>query len=323
MLIDTHSHWIPQGYADALDAYGATDATFAAMNAKRMQSAGRPDAPERRLDLRLDEMDATGIDTTVLSLPPPGVTFTDQALATRAAAVANDALLQAAQDHPGRFLVMANVPFPDTAAALAEVDRVAGERAVRGIAVMAAADGWTVDDPRVVEVYEAAAERGLPIWIHPSRRVYDVDWQDWGIISSMGQMVTSSLAAARLVLSGTLDRVPTLEVLLPHLGGVLPYLLQRYEDHGQGDAQQPLGAYLRTRFTYDTCSLHVPALHCAIETVGVDRLMLGSDYPFRGPLQRMLDHIAEGVPDAEARRLVHGATAARWFDPEGARTAVA
>jgi aminocarboxymuconate-semialdehyde decarboxylase len=95
------------------------------------------------------------------------------------------------------------------------------------------------------------------------------------------------------MLSGMLDRVPDLTLIIPHLGGVLPYLAQRLIDQsGRGDADHDLLYYLRRRIYLDTCSFHEPALVCAQDTVGTERIVIGSDYPFRGPITRCMDDIA-------------------------------
>ena len=129
-------------------------------------------------------------------------------------------------------------------------------------------------------------------------------------------MVSSSLSAARMILSGRLDQVPDLHLIVPHLGGVLPYLTQRFADFGQALAANDFGWYLRHRLYFDTCSFHPPAFRCAVETCGVGRLIMGTDYPIRGPLQRAVDDITSTLSDDKERAGVLGATAGQWFSPE-------
>ncbi|MGH9245098.1 MAG: amidohydrolase family protein [Acidimicrobiales bacterium] len=313
MRIDTHSHLVPPGYARMLALEAAANPEFAGVNARRLENVADPQAPVRSINPRLEEMDSASIDVSVLSLPPPGVNLGDKPTKVAAARLANDELVAVADEHPGRFQVLASLPFPHTEEALDELARVATQPAVRGVSLFAVSETWTVDDPRLQPVYEEVATLGLPIVLHPIRRSWTPEWKDWGLTRTLGMMVTSSISASRLILSGMLDRVPDLAVIMPHLGATLPYLLQRYDDVGQGDAAFPVGRYLRGRFHFDTCSHHAPALHCAIETVGVDRLVLGSDYPFRGPLRRMIDHIVEAVDEEEERQKIFGTTAQRWF----------
>ena len=105
-------------------------------------------------------------------------------------------------------------------------------------------------------------------------------------------MFSSTAGAARFMLSGMLDRVPELIVIVPHLGGTLPCLAQRLVDqNGRGEAEHDILHYLETRIWLDSCSYHPPALKCAIETVGLDRILLGSDYPFRGSVARAVEDV--------------------------------
>jgi len=113
-----------------------------------------------------------------------------------------------------------------------------------------------------------------------------------------------------------LDRVPELDVVIPHLGGRSPISPGEFSDlNGQGDAEQPLIHYLRNRFYYDSCSYQPEALRCAVDTVGGNRIMLASDYPFRGELAVCVDDIdGADLPEA-TREAILGRTAERWFAP--------
>ncbi|MBI4171287.1 MAG: amidohydrolase family protein, partial [Actinobacteria bacterium] len=138
---------------------------------------------------------------------------------------------------------------------------------------------------------------------------------DHRLMAALQSVTGTSLAALRLALSGTLERIAGLEVIVPHLGGVIPYLAQRLVDQARGSRDRGILELMRERLFYDTCSFHEPALRCAIDTVGADRIMLGSDYPYRGgagrPLETLMrSDLAEGV-----KRTIASATAQRWFAP--------
>lgn len=108
-----------------------------------------------------------------------------------------------------------------------------------------------------------------------------------------------------MMLSGTLDEHPGLDLVIPHLGGVLPYLAQRLIDQSdRGAARHDIPTYLRNRTYLDTCSFHQPALRCALDTVGPSRLVLGSDYPFRGPVERALADVRDSGFDEAIQELV-------------------
>ena len=136
----------------------------------------------------------------------------------------------------------------------------------------------------------------------------------WGLGGSLGAVFGNSLAAARLILSGMMDRIPNLDLIVTHLGGVLPYLQTRIADlSGNGDAQYDVGTYLRERIWTDNCSYHQPAFQCAVDTMGVDRILLGSDFPFRGSLARCVEDVrSSGLDDSGVQQVLHQ-NAQGWF----------
>jgi aminocarboxymuconate-semialdehyde decarboxylase len=105
-----------------------------------------------------------------------------------------------------------------------------------------------------------------------------------------------------------LDRVPELTLIVPHLGGVLPYLTQRLVDQSAtGAAEHDALWYMQNRLLFDSCSFHPPALRCAIETVTADRILLGSDYPIRGTLVRAVGDIeTSGLPQPDQAAILQG-----------------
>jgi aminocarboxymuconate-semialdehyde decarboxylase len=278
-----------------------------------LSTAQHPDAPLVALEGRIAEMDECGIDISVISLPPPAATFGSTATARRVAAAANDAMLDAADSHPGRFTILLALPLPDVDGSLAEIDRVASHPLAQGVSALTNAETWTLDEPQLEDVWAYVAQHDLPLVLHPAFDCRPVKFTDWTIGGSLHAVMSSSLGIARLVMSGMLDRVPALDVIVPHLGGTIPYLAQRFVDMGRGDAQHDMAHYLRHRLYLDTCSYHPPAFRCALDTVGADRLVLGTDYPFRGSLRRAVDDVVENAPSAVARAAILGGTAAQWF----------
>ena len=318
--IDVHHHYAPPAYRAAAARYARTDPEFARLNANI--APGDDGAPLARLDLRLAEMDGSAIDVAVLSVNPASAAPADAGQATEMFAAANDGLLDACAAHPDRFVMMAALPLPHASAALAELDRLAGNPALRGVCVGVGTLGYAPDRPEFAAVLERVAGMGLPLLLHPSLAdpslaadPFASAFAEFGLTGGLRAMVATSLAALRLVLSGTLDRLPDLEVIVPHLGGVVPYLAQRLAEQGHGSQRNEISHYLRTRLFYDNCSFHDPAFRCALDTVGAGRVMLGSDYPYRGALDRCLSSMRRCGLGAEIERSISVVTASRWFVP--------
>jgi predicted TIM-barrel fold metal-dependent hydrolase len=313
--IDTHVHYVPDAYYAILEEQAGADPQFAAQHARFLWMMRENTRPLRHLDVFRQEMEVAGVAVSVMSLPPPGATFGDRHRMREVALRANDGLLADAEAHDGHFNVLVSLPNdPDDA--YAEVERVGRHPLCRGLSMLTVTTGILIDDLRLEPVYHLAAALGLIVQAHPAQETLPAAWTDFLMASSLAPLVTSTFGAARLVLSGMLDRVPDLDVVIPHLGGTLPYLLQRFVDFGPGDAEHTMDHYFTQRLFMDTCSLHPPALRCAIDVSGPRRLMLGSDFPYRGAVRRATDCIQEHVHDADDRDAILFRTASRWFgDP--------
>jgi len=316
--IDVHSHIVPPAYVRAIAAAAEADAEFASLAIRNhlLPPQGRPE-PARALtdiDLRLADMDRAGVAISAISVPPPGPLLGDRDAAIRANAETNDGLIEIAERHPDRLRVLAAIPLPYVEAALAEIERVRAHPLVRGVELMTVGATWTLDEARLEAVYARLAELGLVVLLHPALEPTPVALGEFGLVASVAPVLSSSVGALRLVLSGMLDRVPGLDVVVPHLGGVIPYLSRRIIDlSGQAEAQHTIDHYLGERLYLDTCSFHPPALECALGTTPARRLLLGSDAPFRGGLARAVDDVRTSVIPVGDRAAVLGATASRWF----------
>jgi aminocarboxymuconate-semialdehyde decarboxylase len=276
------------------------DGEFASARASTIEQAQDMDRPVNRLDARLAEMDASDVAVSVLSLPPPATTFGDAATARSIAERSNDEFLAAADGSGGRLRALVSLPMPHVEESLGELRRVAGAAGLAGVQVLSTGVTAQAAPDRAEPVLALCAELNLTVVLHPATEALPDTYDDWMLWATIGPVVSSSVAAARLVFSGVLDRLPGLNIVVPHLGGVLPYLVQRMEDFGAWGAEQPLGHYLRNRLFFDTCSYHPPAMRCAVETAGADRLVLGTDYPIRGSLSRAVDDVQTFFADDPA-----------------------
>lgn len=315
-VVDTQCHWFPPRYRAALAAEAARNERFAAANRVFLQIGD--DHPGARLLERLPAMDEAGIDVAVLSLSPPAAAFADAAAAAETIAIANDELIEACEQVPERFLALAALPLPHLAESLAELERLAAQPHVRGVCVGVDALGYAPDKLELEPLLERVAERSYLFVIHPAGHEPGPNgaFDDYALGLALEWVLWTSLVGLRFALSGLLDRFPALDVVVPHLGGVIPYLTQRLADQTTGNAEHDIVHYLTERFYYDSCSYHPPALRCAVETVGPERIMLASDYPFRGPVRRCVDDVREAGFGAAETRAMLGGTAARWFTPE-------
>jgi aminocarboxymuconate-semialdehyde decarboxylase len=303
--IDVHHHLLVPSYISAALREGATDPEWAA--AHYILTTQEPGSPAVVFHGRSAGMRDAGMGAALLSVP--AAVFRTPSIAIEAARDSNQELLDAARSDPGYFAVMASLPVPFVDACLAELSRIADDGLVAALIMPAGTATWSLDDAAFRPVWAAIAEAGLPAMLHPSLEPWPPAFRKWRLGAGIGVPVETSLAALHLIFSGTLDMFPVLDIIVPQLGGVLPYLTQRLTDRGRGDAGRDVAHYLKHRLYYDNNSYHPPALRCAIDTVGADRIMLGSDYPFRGSLVQCVQDIADAGMDQRQRDAVLSGTA--------------
>ena len=214
----------------------------------------------------------------------PSVNFLPARQGVDLARVANDALADVVKGSGGRFAALAAVPQKDAALATAELTRSVERLGLRGAIVFTNIDGVYLDDPSQRPLLERAAALGVPLLLHPMAPPSTHGMTDYWLTPILGMEFEVMLALGRLIFTGVLERLPSLRLVASHLGGGLPFLQGRM-DHGyrvhpdcRRDISRPPSAYLRGVY-YDAVAFHPPALRCAVESVGADRLVLGSDYP--------------------------------------------
>ena len=269
----------------------------------------------RHLDfLRAQDIDAAVfgplMDVGGYSLPP----------ATGAAwsRVQNEALAASLAAAGGPHLGLAAVPLQDPKLAGDEL-RFAIERlGLRGAMIDPNALGRPLGDGAFDPFWRAAADLGAPVILHPFLLEAVERFGRHYLHNLVGYPFETTLAAASLILGGTLDRFPALEVVLVHGGGFLPYHIGRFDrghagrDEVRADGAGRPSGYLR-RFHYDTLVQFPRALAYLVDAVGADRVLLGSDHPFwmGDPEPRTV--VSEAGLGADARRLILGDNAARLF----------
>ena len=317
--VDVHAHFFPETFIRVVEEAGASFGAGVDRSNPRgpvlVVGGSRTAALEARywdLDLRIRSMNRQGVAVQALSLTAPMVYWADGATGSRLSGAFNDAASAAHVAHPDRFVVCAMLPMQDTAWALAELERAAKLPGVRGVYMGTNIAGRELSDAAFFPIFERAAALGLPVLLHPLRVVGAERLAPFYLGNFLGNPFDTAIAAAHLVFGGVLDRLPKLEVCLPHAGGALPYLHGRLR-HGQGVrpetkgvAKKPFSAYLR-RFAYDIISHDAGALRYLVATVGADRVMLGTDFCFDMGYDRPLAIIqakATGLGLKDQRRVV-------------------
>ena len=218
--------------------------------------------------------------------------------------------------HPDRFAGLANLPWQDVDASIDEMNRV-HNLGFCGVMLYSHIGGRPVDDPAFDPIYSHAQTKELPIVLHPTVPTWGEAVKDYSMIPMMGLQVDTSFALLRLILGGVLERHPRLKVVMPHVGGVLPYMMGRIEHQtevmgrGREHIKQAPSAYMR-RIFLDIVSPSAQALRYAYEFSGPEHLVFGTDHPWVDP-QLFVALVEEmDIPDSEKTQ-IFGGNAAELF----------
>lgn len=231
------------------------------------------------IEERLAMMDRAGIKTHVLSFSSPNIWLDDAAARGRLVAAFNDGCLELADQHPGRFKLFANVPLPHVAGTLAETERMCANPDVVGVGMCTHVADAPIDDARFAPVYEAWDRRALVVFLHPDGFCVDGVLDAYGMEWAIGAPFEDQIAVLRLLRSGMVQRYPRITWIVPHLGGTLPFLYDRIEQLGKRANLPPVRDQLAT-VLFDIASPSAASLRLTREKLGIDRLVLGSDFPY-------------------------------------------
>ncbi|MGI3785813.1 MAG: amidohydrolase family protein, partial [Janthinobacterium lividum] len=275
-------------------------------------------------DARVASMDAQGIDVAIVSLAPPGTQPLDPADAVRLSRDANDVAAEAVRRHPTRLRAFATLPLADPAAAVAELERTASLGFVWTM-VYGRVGEVPLDDPRFSDVFAAAAALGLPVFIHPqvpAPAVREAQYSGFDPMTDLalatfgwGWHLEAALAALRLIVRGTLDRHPDLQLVLGHWGELLLFWRDRTDSLSRvAGLDRKVSDYVRSNVHITTSGmLSTALLHHALEVTTPDRLLFSTDYPFQRPSRDDIATFLADLPTEHDRELFTSGNARALF----------
>jgi aminocarboxymuconate-semialdehyde decarboxylase len=269
------------------------------------------------LDRILADQDAADTDLVVLS--PLVVLLGYDAPAEdalRRARLQNDALARMVEARPDRVGALGTVPLQDAAQAAAALRALMSDGVLAGVEVAASVGGAYLGDDAFEPFWAAAEETGALVFIHPTTRGFAAPvFDEHYLWNAVGNPLETTITAAHLVMTGTLERHPGLRVLLAHGGGAILALRGRlrhahsFQPQARSRLRESPEDSLR-RFYYDTV-VHDPGLlRALVDTVGADRVVLGSDHPFDMGDLRPADTVRAAGLDPADEAAVRGGNAA-------------
>jgi aminocarboxymuconate-semialdehyde decarboxylase len=268
---------------------------------------------------RIRAMDAAKVDIAIVSLTSPNVYWGDRATSLQAAQIVNNSMAEQQRARPERIRWLCSLPWQFAEDAKAELARCAAGGAV-GVMVLANIDGRDLTDPGFAPIWTEIDKLGLPVLVHPTapQGVRELHMDQFGLVPPVGFMVDTTLAFARMIYSGFIDRYPNVKLIAAHGGATLPYIAGRLDRCyemipacAEVIKEKP-SIYLQ-RIWYDTVVYDQRALELCIAVAGSpDRVMYGSDYPHNiGDMAGCLARVRALAPDSANR--IAGKNAERLF----------
>ena len=237
---------------------------------------------------RLANMDKAGIEIAVLSQTAPGIqAIAESTEASAIARCANNALHAAIEQQPRRFRGFAALNLQDIDAACAELKRCVSELGFVGALVNGSTQGEYLDNPRVDPLWSTLEQLDVPLYLHPglptnqpASMVKELDGATWG------WSFDTATHALRLIVKGVFEKHPNANVILGHMGENLPFYLWRLDSRYASTSYRnditttPSDVFRRNFFITTSGVCDDAALQCSIATLGPERIMFSTDYPY-------------------------------------------
>jgi len=302
--IAIEEHFLAKGFKEVMQRnvpsrQGGSNVAFAAEQQAKLGDLG---------STRLKDMDAGGIDLQVISHTASGVVLLPGGEGVRLAREANDQLAG-----------FATLPMTDPEAAANELERAVRSLGLKGAMINGTTNGRFLDDRSFLPILERAVALNVPIYVHPGvppvtvREAYysgfdpavnfSLSTAGWGWHSEVG------IHALRLILAGVFDRLPTLQIIIGHMGEMIPFMLARINDVLTPVAkhlQHTVPEYFLQNFSITTSGFFTePPLLLALQIMGADRIMFSVDYPYSTNEQGRVFLDSASISPADKEKISH------------------
>jgi aminocarboxymuconate-semialdehyde decarboxylase len=272
-----------------------------------------------QVDKRIAAMDAMGIDIQAISIVPQYNYWADRDLAQKIVSASNEGITAICAARPGRLTGLGTLSLQHPDLAIAQLDHAIKTLHLKGVIVCSAVNDIELADPSLEPVWSKAEELGAVVFIHPAGCTLGARIAPYYLSNVIGNPADTTIALAKLVFGGVLDRYPRLKICGAHGGGYFPFYIGRF-DHGwrvrpeAKTCRQLPSEYLR-RLYFDALVFDPEQLTYLIRRAGPGQVVLGTDFPFDmgvdDPIARL--NAAPGLSAAN-RDAVRGGNAARLLN---------
>ncbi len=293
--IDIHAHLVPQCLWRTVDAggnwYGIRYHT-AEKNSLfiREGKVGGIQTPKVRFtpEERLEDMDQQDTEIQVVSIHTQILGYhLEPSAGVAQAREVNDEIAAMTRQWPQRFAGLATLPLQDVAASITELDRAVNVLGLKGAELDTVVNGKNWDEPEFLPLFQAAESMGAVLFYHPQPQdnLAVERAPKYTIPNAVGVIVEDTLITATLIFGGILEKFPDLKVCIAHGGGPACFGMGRLDrgwqvrSEARTNISRPPSTYQRQIY-YDCITMSEAALRFLIDSVGIDRVVLGSDWPF-------------------------------------------
>jgi aminocarboxymuconate-semialdehyde decarboxylase len=316
--IDLHTHYYPQtffqmvrdtpsDYSFEVDAAGMTIITH-----RGTRFIGIT-APMTDPVKRLEDMDRVGIDVEVISVSTPNIFFAGERRQPEVARMVNDSYAELISKYPTRYKGFASIPMDAPDAALAELHRALDDLKLNGVILLSNIRGRALTSPVYRPFFEEANRMKLCILLHPMIPINPEPYKEFNLGPLVAFPFDTTLAVAKMCFDGMLAKFPDIRWIIAHAGGAIPYIMERldngYRDYAETktNIDRLPSEYLKNLY-YDTVTFSPYVLRLLRDLVGVDHMVMGSDYPhLLGSIERSVSTINElDIPEQEKQRIFAG-----------------
>jgi predicted TIM-barrel fold metal-dependent hydrolase len=312
--IDAFAHVLPKPFLDEMMEVHPTEELDALSDAPRFWD----------MNIRFDDLDEYGINKQVITLArPPIWQGIGRGDAFEMIRLANNEVKKLANEHPDRLIPVATIPFLD-GEFIDEFERCVDDLDMAGVQIFSNVDGKPIDAEPFLPFYDAVESKDVPIWLHPQLH----EWHEWDseymLHKILGWPFDTSLALARLVFGGVMDRHPDLKLIPHHMGSMIPHFTNRlnmfhemlveHRDVYPYNVNELNGSVEETfsQFYGDTCRCGASdVLEDGLSFYGEDQFVFATDYPFgpnegRGFLREEVQAVKNMDVHDETRKKVYG-----------------
>lgn len=282
MIIDSHSHYLPKEILKWASFYSGTFSD---------------------IKTRIGIMDEAGTDKALLTYPTTDAARKAKVSEAEIARIFNDSVAEVIKKYPERFIGTAVIVPLNKKEMLKELERAIDKLGLKGVSLASSYEGVYLDDERFFPLYEKVIELNIPVFVHATtERPMGYERLAHPLLTPVMEYVFDiTVCIGKLITSGTLDRFPELKFVFAHFGGVMPFIRERFDTiykmlYGQKVIEKlpklP-SEYLKKIYVDTSGSSSKDAILSTIETVGIEHILWGSDYPSNATPQSSIKTIKE------------------------------